>query len=200
MSDKIRIGKWKFHKERNGDITSGYDYDYGYTCSKCGFELSNNWYGYDEFNKYPSIKYCPECGAYMGGSYIMNNTPINLCRAKTLSDFGWIEGQYVYRYAKSGNLHHIVQMVGEVAIDINTLCEFTGLVINGTKIYTGDILRYELNMYEVVRQGYKFNLKGFYKSSYDIPSNAFSEGIDKFDLVGNIYDDAELLGDSFFIH
>ena len=63
---------------------------------------------------------------------------------------------------------------------------------NGAEIFEGYIVKdYYGKHYQVIYDGFMFNLKGYYDSSSDYPSIAFSEGV--FEVVGNIYQNGDLL-------
>ena len=80
------------------------------------------------------------------------------------------------------------------------LMQYTGLKDkNGVEIYEGDIIEinhpFRRRKYtgDVVFSDGQFNGKGFYFSHYDIPNNCFSEGIEYLTVIGNIYQNPELL-------
>ena len=70
---------------------------------------------------------------------------------------------------------------------------------NGVEIYEGDIVeiihpfRQRYHLGEVIYDGYQFNVKGFWFPHYDLPNDAFSEGIGYTEVIGNIYENPELL-------
>lgn len=70
--------------------------------------------------------------------------------------------------------------------------QYIGLVDdNEEEIYEDDIVEYNGKNYVVLREGYQFNLQGFYESWMDQPYNAFSESI-KIKVVGNINIDKDI--------
>lgn len=86
--------------------------------------------------------------------------------------------------------------------------QYTGLKdLDGKAIYEGDIIRKPYITYENHKfiRNYKnyevifnnnlccFNLNGFYDSLYDDPTMGFSEEKDCLKIIGNIYDNPELL-------
>lgn len=79
------------------------------------------------------------------------------------------------------------------------LMQSTGMKDSSDKeIYEGDIVKWKAPLGysgtgEVIKDGYRFNIRGFFAGCYDIPDSAFSEGAEKFKIVGNIYEDKDLL-------
>lgn len=68
------------------------------------------------------------------------------------------------------------------------------------EIYEGDIVKKDwtsetFKIYEVIYDEYLncLNLKNFYNPSYDYPAMGFSEEKEKIEVIGNIYDNIELL-------
>ncbi|MGL6186112.1 MAG: YopX family protein [Clostridium chrysemydis] len=65
---------------------------------------------------------------------------------------------------------------------------------NGKEIYEGDILKDDYGKIDrVIYYDYMFDLENFYDNGYEIANQAFSEGTDKFEVIGNIYENPELL-------
>jgi hypothetical protein len=67
----------------------------------------------------------------------------------------------------------------------------TGLLDkNGVEIYENDNVLFEDEKYQVEYNKYMFSLKDFYNTSYDTPSDAFSELFDnsKIEIIGTIHD------------
>lgn len=60
---EVKHGKWEWFEEKHGTPIDGYDYDWGWHCSNCKAELSDD---YDDPDTPPKMRYCPNCGAKMG--------------------------------------------------------------------------------------------------------------------------------------
>lgn len=70
---------------------------------------------------------------------------------------------------------------------------------NGKEIFEGDVIRIvhpfrgRTHIGEVFKDIYMFNIKDFYFSHYDSPGDAFSEGTEYMEIIGNIYQNPHLL-------
>lgn len=80
------------------------------------------------------------------------------------------------------------------------LMQYTGLKDkNGVEIYEGDIVTIEHPFRDRKWTGriefdrYKFTGRRFYFSHYDVPNDLFSEGTEYIKVIGNIYENTELL-------
>ena len=87
-----------------------------------------------------------------------------------------------------------------IEVDDKTIGQYTGLTDkNGTRIFEGDIVSFQHpfknrhGIYLVSFIGSGFNCKNFYQPHFDNPCDAFSEGTEYFEVIGNIYDTPELL-------
>ena len=135
-----------------------------------------------------------------------------LFKAKERHTHKWIEGFYACRqettYAFAEDYqrnpvemqHYIIQdqmtdwglpnRLVCYEVDPETVCQYTGLTDkNGVKIFEGDVLRYDGDRcFTVMFDGGSFYLYGFYEPVFDIPYDAFIEGMDLLEVVGNIHD------------
>lgn len=128
-----------------------------------------------------------------------------LFKGKRIEDGEWIEGYYQKRHDFLGNEEHLIfyadghTVFDHAEVSSGTLCQFTGLCDkNGKKIWENDILMAHLDesypedaTYETVEWGVA-GWVGHETGSTD------KEYLNKFDLehyevVGNIFDNPELL-------
>ena len=127
-----------------------------------------------------------------------------LFRGKRIDNGEWVEGYYVpigkYHYILTGRLELVPYLGFEhFLVNPETVGRFTGLTDrNGVKIFEGDIIEFNhpyngKSIHAVVQDGCGWNLSNFYASCFDCPGCAFSEGTKYMTVVGNIYDNPELL-------
>ena len=68
--EKNNAGKqkahWQWFDEELGNPIDGYDRDWGYECSHCGYVLPDD---FDNPDCIPKYRYCMNCGAEMFSSY-----------------------------------------------------------------------------------------------------------------------------------
>lgn len=57
-------GRWEWFDEETGTPIDGYEREWGWRCSCCRTELSDD---YDDPDICPKMKYCSSCGAKMDG-------------------------------------------------------------------------------------------------------------------------------------
>lgn len=116
-------------------------------------------------------------------------------------DSNWVYGG-IFPQNNGGDFAIIYQQTPEIkkyTVYADTVGQYTGLTDkNGTKIFEGDII--EINhpyagkfVSEVIWDIDCWSLKDFYFTCFDYPNMAFSEGTEYMKVIGNIYDNPELL-------
>lgn len=120
-----------------------------------------------------------------------------LFKAKRIDNGEWVEGYYVYvdyldkhcivnRIKNPRGVDFIVQMT-EHDVDVKTLCQYTDLTDkNGNKIWENDIMKYEWDgktRIEVIK----------YQAPIFTYDKSFRWSLHKDEVIGNIFDNAELL-------
>lgn len=109
----------------------------------------------------------------------------------------WVYGNYVE--LKDGD-RTMCCIYGYGEIIPKTVGKYTGLTDkNGAKIFEGDIVDFDHRFWDhskhiVVWDTYEWNLSDFYVPIFDYPTVAFSEGTEYMHIIGNIYDNPELIG------
>lgn len=75
------------------------------------------------------------------------------------------------------------------------LMQYTGLYdVNGNQYCQDDLVKWNDNIYRLIRGTYAFELYGFYRQRQDEPYDYFSEGAYlEGEIIGNIYANPELL-------
>lgn len=129
-----------------------------------------------------------------------------LFRGKSIITNEWVYGGIVHQTDFYGDIvdrYYIIDGTDTRDYDIGyservipeTVGQYTGLTDkNGKKIFEGDIILYDgTSKQEVIWDEYEWNLSGFYNLFMDNPTSAFSEGTSKMEIIGNIYDNPELL-------
>ena len=127
-----------------------------------------------------------------------------LFRGKRIDNGEWVEGYYAsigeYHYILTGRLELVPYLGFEhFLVNLDTVGQFTKLTDrNGVKIFEGDIIEFNhpyngKSIHAVVQDGCGWNLSNFYASCFDCPGCAFSEGTKYMTVLGNIYDNPELL-------
>lgn len=82
-----------------------------------------------------------------------------------------------------------------VEVETETVGQYIGLTDkNGIKIFKGDIVR-KHGDYEVIFDSYRFEAKGYYNTCYDCPCDFFSEEVYRIEVIGNRWDNPELMGE-----
>ncbi len=57
-------GRWEWFDEETGTPITGYEREWGWRCSHCEEELPDD---YDDPDRSPMLRFCPNCGATMDG-------------------------------------------------------------------------------------------------------------------------------------
>ena len=112
-----------------------------------------------------------------------------LFRGKRIDNGEWVDGYYV-ETLRYNNLHWIWDGKEYIAVDHNTVCQYTGLTDkNGVKIFEGDIMRLCSATYPCLvywdGRGWAWLANG---KRRDIDLTR-----DRMDIIGNIHDNPELL-------
>lgn len=132
-----------------------------------------------------------------------------LFKAKRIDNGKRIEGYYQKRYDLLGNERHLILRVESRAVwelvEINpeTLCQFTGLCDkNGKKIWENDILMAHLDESypeDVTYETVEWNFAGWVGNETDSTDRKYLDEFDLeyFEVVGNIFDNKELLQEEY---
>ena len=137
-----------------------------------------------------------------------------LFKAKRIDNGEWVEGYYAMSQNTEGITHWILEPIGAMhKIDESTICQYTGLTDkNGNKIWEKDILTDD-DMHSVVRWDEEearfviddYGTKGcLMEYGFDecmgeygvVDTYGFDDfcSMKSFEVIGNVFDNAELLG------
>ena len=123
-----------------------------------------------------------------------------LFKAKRLDNGEWVEGYYVYCRKR----HYILPVLNKaigfderedewIEIDPDTICQYTGLTDkNGKKIWENDIVSDGERLWQVhyYKHFAMYMLKGI---NHNGGSNGMNTNLTECKVVGNIFDNPELL-------
>lgn len=138
-----------------------------------------------------------------------------LFKAKRTDNGEWVEGFYFCMVHDDGrHVHHFIMPLGsdlslgtpiekiQVEIDINTLCQYTGLTDkNGNKIWENDVVKGSHWTEREIFHNWKVDLgaksgliifKDSPTSDADLSIHDFYD-FDEVEVIGNIFDNPELL-------
>lgn len=77
--------KWQFYKEECGNPLDGFDYNWGWMCSECSWEIPGTLIDDCDPDYYPDFNFCPNCGSPLGEQ-----------KALTLEELEEMNGQPVW--------------------------------------------------------------------------------------------------------
>lgn len=139
-----------------------------------------------------------------------------LFKAKRIDNSEWVEGYYQKRYDEMERERHYIfwcksNIVWEYAeIDPDTICQYTGLTDkNGKKIWENDVVKKHFYTdYDACANSEEYtgvakfmdcawvidSFRGKYKCVRPIfEAMAYSKDVEYFEVIGNIFDNPELL-------
>lgn len=128
-----------------------------------------------------------------------------LFKAKRIDNSEWVEGYYQKRYDLLGYERHLILHVDSrtvwelVEISPETLCQFTGLCDkNGNKIWENDILMAHLDEFypeDATYETVEWGVTGWVAHEANSIDRQYLDEFDTehFEVVGNIFDNPELL-------
>ncbi len=113
-------------------------------------------------------------------------------KPKNLKDYKWVHGQLLYHQDNiskiySGEIDYPIGVIPE------TVGQFTGMTDkNGKKIFEGDICKGAWStIFQVVYDDCYLGFRAIAKSGLSVSIDYF--GLDRIEVIGNIYDNPELL-------
>lgn len=118
-----------------------------------------------------------------------------LFKAKSISTGEWVYGNYAFTDT-NGEQHFIFQNKAfEHEVDKDTICQFTGLTDkNGNKIWENDIIADKHYKYSVVwdEEEGSWMLETISRARYGLAGIGRINS-EKFEVIGNVFDNKELL-------
>ena len=120
-----------------------------------------------------------------------------LFRGKMIANSKWSEGNLLVSKQGCCITPDATVLGSYGAVDPETVGQYTGLTDkNGTKIFEGDIVKYGDTVHNVVfeqRNGTAYF--GLVYSTLETLSFGYYQDLKQIEVIGNIYDNPELLGD-----
>lgn len=124
-----------------------------------------------------------------------------LFKGKIITSKKWIEGDLLHKYWYYGDIfqdciRYLIDGIYSypIPIDPETVCQFTGLIDkNGKRIFEGDIIRLEDIICPITWHNGCFQMITDKNSGI---SAAIQDRTKRFEVIGNIYDNPELLNQS----
>lgn len=120
-----------------------------------------------------------------------------LFRGKMIANGKWSEGNLLVTKQGCCITPDATVLGSYGAVDPETVGQYTGLTDkNGTKIFEGDIVKYGDTVHNVVfeqRNGTAYF--GLVYSTFETLSFGYYQDLKQIEVIGNIYDNPELLGD-----
>lgn len=120
-----------------------------------------------------------------------------LFRGKMIANGKWSEGNLLVTKQGCCITPDATVLGSYGAVDPETVGQYTGLTDkNGTKIFEGDIVKYGDTVHNVVfeqRNGTAYF--GLVYSALETLSFGYYQDLKQIEVIGNIYDNPELLGD-----
>ena len=117
-------------------------------------------------------------------------------KSKSINKGEWIYGSFIEDTDLNACCIRDKSLVYEL-VDRETVGQYTGLTDkNGTKIFEGDIVKYGDTVHNVVfeqRNGTAYF--GLVYSTLETLSFGYYQDLKQIEVIGNIYDNPELLGD-----
>lgn len=120
-----------------------------------------------------------------------------LFRGKMIANGKWSEGNLLVTKQGCCITPDATVLGSYGAVDPETVGQYTGLTDkNGTKIFEGDIVKYGDTVHNVVfeqRNGTAYF--GLVYSTLETLSFGYYQDLKQIEVIGNVYDNLELLGD-----